>query len=663
MSSNKVSNRFWSSVTKASLVTAMAVMGGISAQAAEPSKAMLVLDASGSMWGQINGKPKIEIARDTIKNIMSTWDQKIHLGLSAYGHRRKGDCNDIQTLHPVGPANREQIINSVNSLKPKGKTPLSDAVRAAAQELKYTEGKATVILVSDGKETCEANPCEVGKALENLGIDFTVHVVGFDIKGNESKGLQCLAKNTGGLYLPAKDAGQLKKALQTVVKKVKVEPKPVVKKTAALKPGQHFQAVLKEGGLPLRRGMRWDIYHAAKDINGKRKHVNGNYNPTPRFKLKAGKYLVVAKYGNAIASSEFDVQSISEAKKHTVVLNAGSILFKAALDVESANIKNHIRWDIYKDKKIDLQNKRVHINGNYNATPVFHVNAGKYHVVVKRGNAVKSATFEIAPGDRKEQQLILNAGLAFFNATFSEGGKEIAKGMRWDVYSAKKNLEGKRKHFNGNYLSKPWFTLPVGKYHVVAKRGNAILSKKIEIKAGERTDTTFNMNAGLLAMSAVLTDGNDAEKKGMRWDVYTAEKNADGKRRHLNGNYNSKPNFTLTAGRYYVVAKNGNSFVDGEVEIKAGERNDKIFNLDAGRVKLHAIDKSENQLKKGLRWDIYTAKDGKADKHINGNYSVAPIFTLDVGSYIVQIKVGNIVKQHKLDITAGMSEQVDIPVE
>ncbi|MGB0135203.1 hypothetical protein, partial [Dokdonella sp.] len=48
---------------------------------------MLVLDASGSMWGQINGKTKVEIARETVAGVLDTWKADNTLGLVAYGHR------------------------------------------------------------------------------------------------------------------------------------------------------------------------------------------------------------------------------------------------------------------------------------------------------------------------------------------------------------------------------------------------------------------------------------------------------------------------------------------------------------------------------------------------------------------------------------------------
>jgi len=193
----------------------------------DSERVIIVLDASGSMWGQIQGKTKIEIAREVIADLMADWDSSVELGLMAYGHRRKGDCTDIEMLIPVGKDTANRITQAVNTMNPKGKTPLSDAVKQAAMELKYTEDRATVILVSDGIETCEADPCEVGAELAMTGTDFTAHVVGFDVTGKDQDGLRCLAENTGGVFLAASNASELQNALKTAVKKVKDTPVPI----------------------------------------------------------------------------------------------------------------------------------------------------------------------------------------------------------------------------------------------------------------------------------------------------------------------------------------------------------------------------------------------------------------------------------------------------
>ena len=168
-------------LTIASFALALTGLTRVGIAAGEAERAVLVLDVSGSMWGQVDNSPKISVARDVIGKLVRNWNPKVRLGLTAYGHREKGNCADIETLVPVGKVDANAIMSIVNNLNPKGKTPLSDAVRQAARDLKYTEERATVILVSDGKETCNANPCAVASELEKNGIDFTVHVVGFDL--------------------------------------------------------------------------------------------------------------------------------------------------------------------------------------------------------------------------------------------------------------------------------------------------------------------------------------------------------------------------------------------------------------------------------------------------------------------------------------------------
>ena len=125
----------------------------IPAQAQEGGRVVLVLDASGSMWGQIDGKTKMEIAKDVVGSVVGSWKPEDELGLVAYGHREKGSCADIEVLREAGPLDGADYMLAVNALNPKGKTPMTAAVRMAAESLKFTEKKATVILVSDGSET------------------------------------------------------------------------------------------------------------------------------------------------------------------------------------------------------------------------------------------------------------------------------------------------------------------------------------------------------------------------------------------------------------------------------------------------------------------------------------------------------------------------------
>ncbi|PQO24329.1 hypothetical protein C2I36_03480 [Rhodobacteraceae bacterium WD3A24] len=201
----------------AGALAAILTMGiAAAAPAQEAPRTMLVLDGSGSMWGQIDGTAKIEIARDAIGDMLDSWQDGRELGLMAYGHREQGNCADIETLQVPAPLDRTAFDGLLGSVTPLGKTPLTDATRQAAEALSYTDAPATVILVSDGRETCNADPCAAAETLERTGTDFTAHVIGFDVDDAAQADLSCLAEATGGMYLAAADADELTGALTEV---------------------------------------------------------------------------------------------------------------------------------------------------------------------------------------------------------------------------------------------------------------------------------------------------------------------------------------------------------------------------------------------------------------------------------------------------------------
>ena len=204
-----------------------AISGGIfwaaAAQAAED--VVIVYDASGSMWGQIDGTSKVEIARDVLGDLVQGWSAQTNLGLVAYGHRSQGDCTDIETLVTPKPVDKDGFQAQVNAIKPVGKTPISAAIEHAADLLAYRDNPATVVLISDGVETCNADPCALSEQLAKQGVKFTAHVVGFDLQDDAHAGLACIAENTGGVFLPASNASELHDALDQV-QAAMVQPEP-----------------------------------------------------------------------------------------------------------------------------------------------------------------------------------------------------------------------------------------------------------------------------------------------------------------------------------------------------------------------------------------------------------------------------------------------------
>lgn len=205
---------------------AAAMLLSVGLAQAEAPRTIIVMDGSGSMWGQIDGRTKLDIARETVAKVLGTLPADQELGLLAYGHRSKGDCRDIELMVAPARGTAGEISERVATMRFLGKTPLSEAVRQAAEALRYGEEAATVVLITDGLETCKADPCALGRELEAAGLNFTTHVIGFGLTKAEGAQVACLAENTGGRYIEASNANALRDALATTVAAPAPPPAP-----------------------------------------------------------------------------------------------------------------------------------------------------------------------------------------------------------------------------------------------------------------------------------------------------------------------------------------------------------------------------------------------------------------------------------------------------
>ncbi len=182
----------------------------------------LVLDASNSMWGQIGGEPKIAIARRVLSEIINGLPDSMNVGLRVYGHRYglndSRACTDSELLVPIGPISKSQLIDTVNKVRLQGKTPLVHSVLEAIKDFEKISG-GSVILVTDGIESCNGDIMSIAPAIKKSGLELNVHIVGFDIKEMESRRqLEAIAKSTEGRYLDAKNAGELLSALEQTLR-------------------------------------------------------------------------------------------------------------------------------------------------------------------------------------------------------------------------------------------------------------------------------------------------------------------------------------------------------------------------------------------------------------------------------------------------------------
>ena len=202
----------------------------VAAQQADRAS-ILIYDASGSMWGQLDGgTTKVEVARKVIGDFFVKRDNTVPLGVIAYGHNRRGDCSDIETIANVDVNNPSTLSDRLNRLKPRGMTPITDSLSLAASMIPPTAESADIILVTDGLETCKADPCALAAKLAKEGVAIRAHVVGFGLTSQEAAAMSCVADATGGLLLTPQSGQELADALdQIAAVEPAPEPKPAPK--------------------------------------------------------------------------------------------------------------------------------------------------------------------------------------------------------------------------------------------------------------------------------------------------------------------------------------------------------------------------------------------------------------------------------------------------
>ena len=176
---------------------------------------LIILDASGSMWGQISlGEPgdtraqrsKIEIAKKVLEKYVDDCDkEKVNVGLRVFGQYREKGCKDSQLIIPVGPLDKEDFKKTMKRVKPGhlGKTPIAYSLRKALVDIstpddmrrfldegEFSGGEKSIILITDGEGGCDS--IEEVRGLEDdlrlLGVDILkINVIELKVSQKEKR--------------------------------------------------------------------------------------------------------------------------------------------------------------------------------------------------------------------------------------------------------------------------------------------------------------------------------------------------------------------------------------------------------------------------------------------------------------------------------------------
>jgi hypothetical protein len=192
---------------------------------AQQSQIEIVFDGSRSMNEASGGVTKMDVAKQALATIANQIPQGSEVGLRFFGTTPiQGNitesCSDSILAVPVGAFQKDLMVSKVLSLQSYGMTALGLSLEKAAEDFTNApENKKSIILISDGEETCGKDPVAVVQSLKAQGINITIHAIGFAASDAAKGQLKKLAEVSEGSYREAEDAGSLQKSLEEVVKK------------------------------------------------------------------------------------------------------------------------------------------------------------------------------------------------------------------------------------------------------------------------------------------------------------------------------------------------------------------------------------------------------------------------------------------------------------
>lgn len=451
------------------------------AQSATSSNVLFILDASGSMWQKLEGEFKISTAKTVLQKLVDGLPSDTRAGLIAYGHNRKSDCKDIETLLPISTLDKKAFAEKLSGLNPQGMTPIAKSLEHALAIIQKETETVTCILVSDGLETCEGNACELVRQAKDKGTKITVHVIGFGLAEKDLSALECIAQAGGGQYLPANNANELSKALEKTVEQPPVGGGYIsVKTTLEGKPMDAIVKIFKKG--------------ESKELAAGRTYEGPATNPRIML-LPAGKYDLhveaIKLDGNPKQVFKDQVVKGNDTLVQIVDFAQGAV---EVLVTRNGDLSDAIII-LYKAGTREAETQsRSYRNVTHNPAQ-FKVSPGAYDVEIKALEIAGDPIFRI------ENQQLGGTPLSLKH-DFSSGELRIGAlrgGQMIDcvvnVYSQKtgKEVVGGRTYTNEKSNPKS-FTLEAGKYRVEIKPvKDKDLQKKtleVEVKVGDAVTKT-----------------------------------------------------------------------------------------------------------------------------------------------------------------------------
>jgi Ca-activated chloride channel homolog len=182
------------------------------------SRILFIFDASNSMNGTWEKEKKITVARNILISLIDSLEKlnNIELALRVYGHQKPvppQDCSDSKLEVSFDKGNASKIRQKLRNIEPMGTTPLASSLALSIGDFgNANDCRNIIILITDGIEACDGDPCAVSRELQTKGIALRPFIIGIGIDEDFKKSFDCIGK-----YYNAQKEEQLKEVLKVVI--------------------------------------------------------------------------------------------------------------------------------------------------------------------------------------------------------------------------------------------------------------------------------------------------------------------------------------------------------------------------------------------------------------------------------------------------------------
>ncbi|GIP32047.1 VWA domain-containing protein [Paenibacillus sp. J2TS4] len=190
----------------------------------------ILLDASGSMREQINGKSKMDSAKEAIQSFGDKLPKNAEISVRVYGHKGSGSqedyslsCSSTEEIFHGQGEQTDLIKTALQDVEPAGWTPIANALESVKQDIDPETTDSVVYVVSDGIETCGGDPVQIAKELHQSQVKTVVNIIGFDVDNEGQKLLRQVAASGGGEFTSIDNDEALKNYLNKAYDKLRGE--------------------------------------------------------------------------------------------------------------------------------------------------------------------------------------------------------------------------------------------------------------------------------------------------------------------------------------------------------------------------------------------------------------------------------------------------------